>query len=152
MPLGLQVAVQGSCSKIDTGTQVKFKYKTIKENHYFDIINISKYNIILGIPWMFQYKAYIGINPLCLVVGCDDSQPITGSNISNITSKAIKLTQQSIDKAQQVLIAYIEPLCKTANKTELSLFRAINRMLPLIDKNKIYSWRESQDPEALRSQ
>ena len=40
-PLSLQLAVQGSCSKIDSGARVNFEYQNIKEKHYFDIINLS---------------------------------------------------------------------------------------------------------------
>lgn len=37
----LQLAVQGSRSKVNTGTKVQFQYQQIKEERYFDIINIS---------------------------------------------------------------------------------------------------------------
>ncbi|KAF8226702.1 hypothetical protein L208DRAFT_1300611, partial [Tricholoma matsutake] len=38
-PLPLQLAVQGSRSKVNAGTKVQFQYQDIKEEHYFDIIN-----------------------------------------------------------------------------------------------------------------
>ena len=49
-PLTLQLAVQGSHSKINSGAKVRFEYQKISEERYFDIINISNYNIILGMP------------------------------------------------------------------------------------------------------
>jgi len=54
-PLALQLAVQGSRSKINSGTSVKFEYQGINEERYFDIINISNYDLILGTPWLYQH-------------------------------------------------------------------------------------------------
>ncbi|KAJ3808538.1 hypothetical protein F5876DRAFT_67184 [Lentinula aff. lateritia] len=58
-PLSLHLAIQGSRSKIHCGTTVNLKYATIDANHYFDIANISNYDLILGTPWIFQYKVRI---------------------------------------------------------------------------------------------
>lgn len=49
-PLPLQLAVQGSRSRVNWGTTVKFKYQSINEERYFDIANLSNYNLILGAP------------------------------------------------------------------------------------------------------
>lgn len=54
--------------------------------------------------------------------------------------------------AQKDLMAYAEPLCWKVEETELPLLRAINHTIPLIDKNKVYSWRPSRCPEVFRTQ
>ena len=43
-----------------------------------------------------------------------------------------------------------KPLCTSTGETELPLLRETNHTIPLIDENKIYTWRSSQCPEALR--
>ena len=43
-----------------------------------------------------------------------------------------------------------QPLCSQAGATALPPFRAINHSIPLIDETKIYPWRPSRCPEALR--
>ena len=60
-PLGLQLAVQGSCFKINAGAVVEFEYQKIKEKCYFDIINLSSYDLILGTPWLYQHQVCLGL-------------------------------------------------------------------------------------------
>jgi len=43
-----------------------------------------------------------------------------------------------------------QPLCSQAGATVLPPLRAINHSIPLIDESKIYPWRPSKCPEALR--
>ena len=54
-PIPLHLAVQGSRSKINTGTTVNFEYQRISERRHFDIINLSSYDLILGTPFMWQH-------------------------------------------------------------------------------------------------
>jgi hypothetical protein len=49
-PLSLQLAVQGSRSKVNTRATVKLEYQEINEMGTFDIININNYDVILGTP------------------------------------------------------------------------------------------------------
>jgi len=71
-PLALQLAVQGSCSKINSGAKVRFEYQNISEERYLDIINLSNYDVVLGMPWMYQHQACIGLDPPHVVIGCDN--------------------------------------------------------------------------------
>ncbi|KAF8804877.1 hypothetical protein BYT27DRAFT_7105938, partial [Phlegmacium glaucopus] len=71
IPLPLQLAVQGSRSKINAVTRVQFQYQGINEQRTFDIININNYDLILGTPWMHQHQVCIGFNPARVVVGSD---------------------------------------------------------------------------------
>ena len=50
LPLGLQLAVQGLCSRINTGASIKFEYQKIAEDWYFNIINLLNYDLILSMP------------------------------------------------------------------------------------------------------
>jgi len=151
-PLALQLAVQGLRSKINSGTNIKFQYQGINEERYFDIINISSYDLILGTPWLYQHRVCIGLNPARVVIGSDTSQPIEGSSITKLSSRVVEITKLSVESACQILIDYAAPLCKMANETELPPFRAVNHSIPLIDMDKVYPWRPSRCPEALRSQ
>jgi hypothetical protein len=52
-PITLQLAVQGSRSKINHSVDVKFSYQDIVEEHNFLVANLSGYNMILGTAWLF---------------------------------------------------------------------------------------------------
>ena len=49
-PLSLQLAVQGSRSKINARSTVHLEYQEINEHRVLDIININNYDLILGTP------------------------------------------------------------------------------------------------------
>lgn len=152
IPLGLQLAVQGSWSKINAGTKALFEYSEIKEDRYFNIINISSYDIILGTLWIFQHQACIGLNPSWIIVGCNESKPLEGTNITKLISRAVNITTYSIDEARQELVDYAAPMCRTASETELLPFCAINHTIPLIEEHKIYPWCPLQCLEAMCDQ
>ena len=131
---------------------MKFQYQNISEEHHLDIINISSYDVILGTPWMFQHQVCVGLNPSRMVVGSDAALHITGASIAGIASHALSLDSEDVVAACNILQEYAKPLCKTANETDLPPLRVINHTILLIDERKVYHWRPSHCPEALRSQ
>ena len=152
LPLGLQLAVQGLCFKIDAGAVVEFEYQKIKEKHYFDIINLSSYDLILGTPWLYQHQVCLGFNPARVLVGSDMALLLNGLSVTSVALHAVALEHSEIDRAQRFLLDYTDPLCKDASETELPPLQIINHSIPLIDENKIYPWHPSRCPKALRSQ
>lgn len=61
--LVVQLAVQGSRSKVNYGTRVNLKYQNISKQHYFDVINLQNYDLVLGTLFLFQHKVMVGLNP-----------------------------------------------------------------------------------------
>jgi len=78
--IGLQLAVQGSRSKINSTVTTCSTYQGINESRQFDMVNLNDYNVILGTPWMYQHQICIGLNLACIVVGSDDAVPIAAGN------------------------------------------------------------------------
>ena len=67
VPLSLQLAVQGSRSKVNSVAVVRLGYQDIDEERTLDVININNYDLILGTPWLYQHKVCIGFNPARVV-------------------------------------------------------------------------------------
>ena len=82
----------------------------------------------------------------------DAALPITGASIAGVSSRALLIEPNDLEAAHKTLRDYAKPLCKIAGETELPPLRVINHTIPLIDENKVYHWRPSCCPEALRSQ
>ncbi|PVF91623.1 hypothetical protein CPB86DRAFT_677703, partial [Serendipita vermifera] len=53
-PIGLQLAVTGSRSKVNYGTRAHIRLGPIEEDRYFDISNIDGYNVILGTRFAWE--------------------------------------------------------------------------------------------------
>ncbi|KAG9223444.1 hypothetical protein CCMSSC00406_0006936 [Pleurotus cornucopiae] len=151
--LPLQLAVQGSRSKINFGCRANIQYQDVKEERYFDVINLSNYDMILGTPWIHQHKVMLGLNPPRVVIGSAPALPLApGEAVAKLSSQAMDLLQSDVEKARSHLLDYAKLLCVPVEDTELPPLRAINHKIPLIDVNKVYSWRPSKCPEPLREQ
>ncbi|KAJ8481441.1 hypothetical protein ONZ45_g15313 [Pleurotus djamor] len=152
-PLPVQLAVQGSRSKVNFGCRAKLEYHTISEERYFDIINVSNYDLILGTPFLFQHQVTMSVNPPKVTIGSKTSTPIKGVGVAKLASQAIHVpSENELERVREELRRYAEPLCVSAEETPLPPLRAINHEIPLIDENKAYHWRPSRCPEPLRDQ
>jgi len=86
-PLPLQMACQGSRSRINHSVTTKFEYQKISGNRQFDVANLHGHDIILGTPFLFQHKITFGFNPSQVIVGSADPVPIQGPAVSEIASR-----------------------------------------------------------------
>ena len=150
--VGLQLAVQGSRSKINAQVSVRLEYQNSSTIRQFDVININDYDLILGTPWMYQHKVSIGLNPARIIMGSDIPVPITVGKDARSLLNAVTFDDPKIVNARDELMAYADPLCRVVEETELPPLRAINHTIPLIDEKKTYTWRASKCPEIFREQ
>ena len=92
-------------------------------------------------------------NPAWIVIGSDVPLPIlSGTDTKYLLGSSSFIAEIDVSDAQEILMAYAEPLCRKVKDTELPPFRAINHTIPLIDENKVYPWRPSRCPEIFCSQ
>ena len=52
----IQLGTRGSQSKINYGTKMCIKYGHVDACHYFDIVNIDRYDVILGMVFMRKHR------------------------------------------------------------------------------------------------
>jgi len=52
----IQLGTKGSKSQINHGTKACIKIGTVENYHYFDVINIDRYDIIIGTVFMKQHR------------------------------------------------------------------------------------------------
>ena len=148
-PLSLQLAVQGSRSKVNSVATAQLQYQGIKEERTLDIININSYDLILGTPWLYQHQVCIGFNPARIIIGSDSAQPVSIGAETKLLVHSLSPDEQILEDAREELRSYALPLCKDVHETDLPPHRAINHTIPLIDENKIYPWRPSKCPEVI---
>jgi len=149
-PLTIQLAVQGSRSKVNFGVRVRFQYQGTDYKRYFDVINLQNYDMILGTPFLYQHRVLVGLNSPRVVLGSKEPLEMRGPQVSVLESRATEVYEDSLERVRERLRELAQPLCSQAGATALPLLRAINHSIPLIDEGKIYPWRPSKCPEALR--
>ncbi|KAG6815120.1 hypothetical protein H0H93_010888, partial [Arthromyces matolae] len=52
----VSLAAKGSRSKINYGTTALFQYQDISCDRYFDVMNLTNYDVILGTPFIWQHR------------------------------------------------------------------------------------------------
>jgi hypothetical protein len=124
----------------------------VNEECYFDIINLSNYNVILGTPFMFQHKVSISLDPPTVVIGSKCSSPMKGERVTNLSSQPMLLYQDKLAEVRDQLLLYAQKICRKAVDTSLPPLREINHEIPLINTHKNYSWCPSKCPDHLREQ
>ncbi|KIO06696.1 hypothetical protein M404DRAFT_66349, partial [Pisolithus tinctorius Marx 270] len=149
-PLTIQLAVQGSRSKVNFGMKVRFQYQGIDCERHFDVMNLQNYDLILGTPFLYQHKVMVGLHSPRVVIGSVRPTEMRGKQVSTLESRATEIYYESIERAKKYLQELAKPLCSQVGATALPPFRVINHEIPLIDEKKIYPWRPSRCPEALR--
>ncbi|CUA78236.1 Transposon Ty3-I Gag-Pol polyprotein [Rhizoctonia solani] len=151
-PIGLQMAVSGSKSSINWCANAQFQYQGIDEPRTFNVMNIENYDLILGTPFLFQFKITFGINPPNVLIGSNKSNDIQGGTVTTIALLSAELLEDELEKIHAQLSNACKDLFKTAVETLLPPFRVINHRIPLIDNKKPLPWRASKCPEKLKDQ
>ena len=81
----------------------QLQYQDIDETRTFDIINLSSYDLILGMPWMHQHQVCIGFNPARVVIGSNDSLPLKMGNDTKLMVHAITPEDLDVEHAHEEL-------------------------------------------------
>ncbi|KAF8573629.1 hypothetical protein K439DRAFT_1624931 [Ramaria rubella] len=92
----------------------------------------------------------MGFNPYQLAVGSKNALQIVGDEVAHVSSRMADLLEEDLQKLREELREYAADICKDAIETPLPPLRVINHTIPLIDEAKVYRWRPSKWPEALR--
>ncbi|QRV92250.1 Transposon Ty3-I Gag-Pol polyprotein [Ceratobasidium sp. AG-Ba] len=151
-PIGLSMAVTGSRSLIKHSATVNLQYQGIDEDYRLDVANLDKYDLILGTAFMQRHSVMVSFNPHSVLVRSKVALPLNGPQVKSISSNAADIYNAEIEKIRDMLREESADICKTASETPLPPLRVINHRIPLIDENKVYSWRSSRCPEPLRGQ
>ncbi|OSC97345.1 hypothetical protein PYCCODRAFT_1356070, partial [Trametes coccinea BRFM310] len=149
-PLPVQLAVQGSRARVSCGCKADIAYQGISERRYFDVMNLLNYDLILGTPFLSAHRMVLGFNPVKVVVGSVSSSPVVSGRTREIASRAADVLRDELDIVRQELRNYAAPICREASDAPFPPLRAINHTIPLKDPSKVYRWRPSKCPDALR--
>jgi len=81
----IQLGTKGSKSQINHGMKVCMKIGTVDNYHYFNIINIDRYNVIIGMVFMKQHGIVLDFEK--------DQVRIRGKNLYTLHKSADKYLQ-----------------------------------------------------------
>ena len=77
-PVTLQLGTVGSRLMINFGAILRLELETIKDdNAYMDVVNIDRYDMIIGTPFMRKHGFMLDFDKDCLLVCGQALQPLT---------------------------------------------------------------------------
>ncbi|KAF8239861.1 hypothetical protein L208DRAFT_1185836, partial [Tricholoma matsutake] len=144
-PMPLQLGTVGSQSKINFGLFAEFKLRTVKADHYFDVINLNRYDAIVGTVFMRKYGIILDFER--------DQVWFQGQVIPTILAESAK-AQKPLDKKDipQLREEWLE-ICKDILKgvpERPPPMREINHQIPLVDEKKRYNYHLPKCPDSMR--
>jgi hypothetical protein len=114
------------------------------------VINLENHDVILGTPFLWQHKMVLSFNPPKVVVGCRQSEAISGEGVAKISSLTTDLVEEGLERLCKQLHNNVQDLCIAAEDTPLPPLRAVNYRIPIVDEGKVYTYHPSRCPEALK--
>ncbi|KAF8232418.1 hypothetical protein L208DRAFT_1036650, partial [Tricholoma matsutake] len=148
-PMPLQLGMVRSQSKINFGLFAEFKLRTMKADHYFDVINLDRYDAIMGTVFMRKYG---------IILDFERDQQLTDLNEALFTiceelAESAK-AQGPLDKKDipQLWEEWLE-ICKDILKgvpKQPPPMREINHQIPLVDEKKRYNYHLPKCPDSMR--
>jgi hypothetical protein len=77
---------------------VEFQREEISEKRQFDVINLEKWDLILGTPFLYQHSISLGFNPSRLSTESKAAQPMEGERILKLSSMVVDILESELDK------------------------------------------------------
>lgn len=81
-PINLQLGAVGSRSKANFGVKTKLRVANDIHTVYFDVVNVPKYDLVLGIPFMHATKMVIDFGTYTVKIGNTVLPALKGEGIS----------------------------------------------------------------------
>ncbi|KAF8220594.1 hypothetical protein L208DRAFT_1333032 [Tricholoma matsutake] len=147
-PVPLQLGTVGSRSKINFGLFTDFEIGEIKNTHYFDVVNINRYDAILGTIFMRKHSIVLDfkrdkVNDLndILFAICEE----LGNKAKckgPLSKKDLPCLQEEWKQSCQDILNGVPD--------KLPPLRDINHHIPLVDEKKKYNYYLLKCPNSMR--
>jgi hypothetical protein len=123
-PIPLQLAVSSLRSVVKATTMVDLKYQEISGPRTLNITNLKAYDIILGMPFLFQHQVLLGFNPSEIKICSVEPLPIRGAQ-----SQILELRGSSPEAAK--IDAYVK---SSVSMPKIFVKRLLRHPYPLFEK------------------
>ncbi|KAF8233778.1 hypothetical protein L208DRAFT_1225614, partial [Tricholoma matsutake] len=149
-PVPLQLGTVGSCSKINFRLFTDFEIGEVKNNHYFDVVNINRYDAILGTVFMRKHGIVLDFerDKVCV----DDLNNILFAICEELGNK-VKGKGPLSKKDLPCLREEWKQSCQdilNGVPDKLPPLRDINHHIPLVHEKKKYNYYHPKCPDSMR--
>ncbi|KAF8231797.1 hypothetical protein L208DRAFT_1275090 [Tricholoma matsutake] len=139
-PVPLQLGTVGSCSKINFGLFTDFEIGGVVNTHYFDVVNIDRYDAILGTVFMRKHGIVLDFER--------DEVCIKGKRLDTAYSKG-PLSKKDLPCLQEEWKHSCQDILSGV-PDKLPPLREINHHIPLVDEKNKYNYYLPKCPDSMR--
>ncbi|KAF8224849.1 hypothetical protein L208DRAFT_1308881 [Tricholoma matsutake] len=139
-PVPLQLGTVGSCLKINFGLFTNFEISGVVNTHYFDVVNINRYDAILGTMFMRKHSIVLDFER--------DKVCIKGKHLDTAYSKG-PLSKKDLPRLQEEWKHSCQDILSRV-PDNLPPLREINHHIPLVDEKKKYNYYLPKCPDSMR--
>ncbi|KAJ7120141.1 hypothetical protein C8R44DRAFT_623675, partial [Mycena epipterygia] len=145
----LQLGMAGSRSKINHGATARVTYSTLVSEEYVDIVNLDRYDAIVGTRYMRKHGISHAIKPRrrCLTM----TRTAAVRHSAELKADGAKLTEEDIPRLRDRWMEISKDIMSGVPETMPPL-RAVNHRIPLIDDKKIYNYHLPKCPDSMKDQ
>ncbi|KAJ7113960.1 hypothetical protein C8R44DRAFT_530178, partial [Mycena epipterygia] len=151
----LQLGTAGSRSKVNHGAEVTIKYGPILNDEYVDIINLDRFNAVIGTKFMRKHGILLDFK--------NDRIKVNTKNLAEIFMTAAEqhadelkdgdkpLFEEDIPRLRKHWMEISKDIMSGVPEKMPSL-REINHRIPLVDEKKMYNYHLPRCPDAMKDQ
>ncbi|KZP14865.1 hypothetical protein FIBSPDRAFT_751247, partial [Athelia psychrophila] len=145
-PVPLQLGCVGSRSMINFGASARIRVGPIDTEEYFDVVNIDKYDAVIGTPFMVKHKIALDFEKMEIIFAGNQEvfMAIMDANLNEIDEgehDIPALREAWIDSAADIL---------TGSPASLPPLREVNHKMKLIDEDMEYHYHLPKCPDSLK--
>ncbi|KAF8219909.1 DNA/RNA polymerase [Tricholoma matsutake] len=146
----LQLGTVGSCSKINFGLFTDFGIGEIKNTHYFDVVNINRYDAILGTVFMRKHGIVLDFesDKVCVNDLNDILFAICKDRADKARSKG-PLSKKDLPRLQEEWKQSCQDILNGV-PDKLPPLREINHHIPLVEEKRKYNYYFPKCPNSMR--
>ncbi|KAF8234900.1 hypothetical protein L208DRAFT_1053679, partial [Tricholoma matsutake] len=148
-PVPLQLGMVGSWSKINFGLFGEFKLGTIRANHYFDVINLNRYDTIVGTVFMRKYGLILDFEQDQQLSGMNEVLFIICEELAESAKAQGPLAKKDIPQLQEEWLEVCKDILQGVPE-RLPPMREINHQIPLVDEKKRYNYHLPKCPDSMQ--
>ncbi|KAF8210624.1 hypothetical protein K438DRAFT_1459130, partial [Mycena galopus ATCC 62051] len=159
----LQLGTAGSRSQINYGARAKVKYGAIESEEYMDIVNLDRFDMIIGTIFMRKHKVALDFETNTIKTV---QTPLTAEMKQKVTEVFQAAVEQQLEEIKEGKVVYTEKDIPQLIKRWMDLsvdimsgvpeqmppMRAVNHRIPLIDDKKMYNYHLPRCPDAMKEQ
>ncbi|KAF8233082.1 hypothetical protein L208DRAFT_1148457, partial [Tricholoma matsutake] len=148
-PIPLQLGMVGSQSKINFGLFSEFELQGIRGEHYFDVVNLDRYDMIVGTMFMRKHGIILDFErdevhlkgKVVLFAICN--------KLASKTRDQGPLERKDIPHLRKERIAACKDILQGVPERPPPM-REINHQIPLVDEGKQYNYHLPCCPDLMR--